>query len=157
MGIGKAAVYPTLAVTDIKKAREFYGKVLGLEEVKTGMEAAGDKDAAFRVGDASFLYLYERPTSSGSTATACSFEVDDVKSAVKSLRDQGVRFEEYDIPEMNLKTVNGIAEMEGGYATAWFKDPSGNILAIGNALSAFTNLQRPMQKSAEAATEVHVH
>ena len=48
-------------------------------------------------------------------------------------------FEEYDMP--GLKTVNGIAEVEGNYPSkgsagekaAWFKDSDGNLLAIGQA------------------------
>ena len=40
-------------------------------------------------------------------------------------------FEEYDIPSMGLKTVNGIAEM-GEMKGAWFKDSEGNILAVSN-------------------------
>jgi hypothetical protein len=38
-------------------------------------------------------------------------------------------FEEYDLP--GLKTVDGIATHESGARGAWFKDPEGNILQIG--------------------------
>lgn len=38
-------------------------------------------------------------------------------------------FEEYDLP--GLKTVDGITEHESGARGAWFKDPDGNILEIG--------------------------
>jgi hypothetical protein len=52
-----------------------------------------------------------------------------------------VIFEEYDVP--GLKTVNGIAEVEGNYPSkggagekaAWFKDSEGNLLAIGQAVT----------------------
>jgi len=57
-----------------------------------------------------------------------TFEVDDVEMAVKELRDRGIVFEEYDFP--GLKTVDGIAEIQGAKG-AWFKDPDGNILAVG--------------------------
>ncbi len=40
-----------------------------------------------------------------------------------------MKFEDYDIPEMGLKTVDGIATIEGE-KSAWFKDPDGNILAV---------------------------
>jgi hypothetical protein len=46
---------------------------------------------------------------------------------VAELRSRGVLFEEYDEPE--LKTVNGIARL-GPDEVAFFKDPSGNILAL---------------------------
>jgi hypothetical protein len=53
------------------------------------------------------------------------------------LRRRGVVFEEYDVP--GLKTVNGIAEVEGNYQSeggggergAWFRDSEGNLLSIG--------------------------
>lgn len=57
------------------------------------------------------------------------FEVDDIESVVSALRDRGVVFEEYDLP--GLKPVGGIAVHESGARGAWFKDPDGNILEIG--------------------------
>jgi hypothetical protein len=45
------------------------------------------------------------------------------------LRDKGVLFENYNLP--NLKTVNGILN-QAGEKVAWFKDPSGNILSISS-------------------------
>jgi hypothetical protein len=59
--------------------------------------------------------------------------VDDVEKAVVDLRSKGVTFEEYDMP--GIKTVNGIADM-GDFKGAWFKDPEGNILAIGSMPAA---------------------
>lgn len=51
------------------------------------------------------------------------------------LRRLGVVFEEYDL--LDLKTVNGMAEFFGNYASyggkgergAWFRDSEGNLLA----------------------------
>ena len=49
-------------------------------------------------------------------------------------------FEEYDLP--GLKTVNGIADIEGNYPSkgageraAWFKDSEGNVLGLGQPVS----------------------
>ena len=44
-----------------------------------------------------------------------------------SLRERGVVFEEYDLPE--LKTENGIARI-GDLRAAWARDPDGNIIAF---------------------------
>jgi hypothetical protein len=55
------------------------------------------------------------------------FEVDDLDSAVSSLREQGLTFEEYDMPD--FKSVNGIVETEGERA-AWFKDSEGNLISL---------------------------
>ena len=57
-----------------------------------------------------------------------SASLADIHKAVDELRERGVVFEEYDMPQ--LKTVNGIAEIQG-IKGAWFKDPDGNILSIG--------------------------
>jgi hypothetical protein len=45
------------------------------------------------------------------------------------LRSKGVKFEEYDMPDMGIKTSNGVAEFDG-MKSAWFKDSEGNILNI---------------------------
>jgi hypothetical protein len=55
--------------------------------------------------------------------------IDDLNKVMAHLRSKGVKFEEYDIPEMGLKTVNGVA-MIGNNRGAWFKDPDGNILSL---------------------------
>jgi hypothetical protein len=53
--------------------------------------------------------------------------VSDIAGQVVALQARGVRFEEYDYP--NLKTVDGVADL--GYArAAWFKDSEGNLLGI---------------------------
>ena len=40
-----------------------------------------------------------------------------------------MKFEEYDIPRMGIKTVDGIATT-GKNKSAWFKDTEGNIPAM---------------------------
>ena len=52
---------------------------------------------------------------------------------MNDLRRKGIKFEEYDMPDIGLKTTNGIASMRAdGHEdkTAWFKDTEGNILAL---------------------------
>jgi hypothetical protein len=65
-----------------------------------------------------------------------AWEVADIEATVVALRGRGVVFEEYGLP--GLKTVNGIAEIEGNYPSkgvgergAWFRDSEGNLLGIG--------------------------
>ena len=56
------------------------------------------------------------------------------------LRRRGVVFEGYDLPD--LKTVNGMAEFFGNYASyggkgergEWFRDSEGNLLALGQPI-----------------------
>jgi hypothetical protein len=56
-----------------------------------------------------------------------AWRVDDLEAEVTELRERGVRFENYDGPD--LQTVDGIAATPVGRA-AWFKDSEGNVLTI---------------------------
>jgi len=60
--------------------------------------------------------------------TLAFFVVDDFDRTFAGLRERGVVFEEYDMPE--LKTENGVAARSDGKRTAWFKDPDRNILGL---------------------------
>jgi hypothetical protein len=68
--------------------------------------------------------------------------VDDIEATMRSLRERGVVFEEFDLP--GLTTVGGIAEVEGNYPSkggigekgAWLRDSEGNLLAIGQPIRA---------------------
>jgi catechol 2,3-dioxygenase-like lactoylglutathione lyase family enzyme len=115
------AIVPT---TDLARAREFYGGTLGLEE--TGASAPGP-EAIYRCGGGTLLEVYERPTAGDAQHTLASWEVDDVRAAVDDLRGRGVRFEDYDMPE--IKTEDGVAT-SGSFQAAWFRDPDGNILCV---------------------------
>jgi catechol 2,3-dioxygenase-like lactoylglutathione lyase family enzyme len=119
----KASAQATVAVSDLDRAKKFYGETLGLpikDERADGV--------TYKAGNTWFL-VYPSQFAGTSQSTCMAFEVDgDLETAVKELRDGGVTFEEYDLP--GLKTTNGIAEI-GGVKGAWFKDPDGNILAVG--------------------------
>jgi len=124
--ISNSKVTPTLPVVDLERARRFYRDTLGLK-----ISAEDSMSVLFEAGGCN-LYLYKRaPTKADHTVA--SFEVDDVRKEVDELRRKGIKFEEYDIPEMGLKTVNGIATMRSEQfenTSAWFKDTEGNILAV---------------------------
>jgi hypothetical protein len=47
---------------------------------------------------------------------------------VDELKKRGVRFEQYDLP--NLKTDEKGIMRGNGPTIAWFKDPAGNILSV---------------------------
>ena len=131
--ISNSKISPTLPVVDLNRARKFYHETLGL---KITME--DPQGVMLEGGDGTMLYLYKRgPTKADHTVV--SFGVEDVDSEVRELRGKGIKFEEYDIPEMGLKTVNGIATMPGKeYETkgAWFKDTEGNILSVVQMVKA---------------------
>jgi hypothetical protein len=50
-----------------------------------------------------------------------------VVKEISSLEGRGVRFEDYDLPE--LKTVDHVCDL-GSELAAWFKDPDGNVLCL---------------------------
>ena len=113
----------TIPAKDLEGTRKFYEDVLG---AKLQRETPGG--LTYEIGD-SIFDLY--PTQFAGTAqhTLGAFMVSDLRSVMADLRSKGVVFEQYDMP--GLKTdEDGIADL-GGELGAWFKDPEGNILAIG--------------------------
>jgi predicted enzyme related to lactoylglutathione lyase len=118
-----AAVVP---VSDIEAAIRFYGDTLGLVLKERRSDLPENREAEFEAGDGTLL-VYESVGAGQSRHTVAGFRVDDVDAAVKSLRERGVVFEEYDLPD--LKTVDGVASV-GDVRAAWCKDPDGNILAV---------------------------
>ena len=121
-----ARVTPTLPAVDLKRARKFYEDKLGLKVVR---EDPGP-GIMVQAGNGTSLYIYQRGATKADH-TVANFKVEDVEAEVKNLKAKGVKFEEYDIPGMGIKTVNGIATMDA-YKGAWFKDTEGNILGISN-------------------------
>jgi catechol 2,3-dioxygenase-like lactoylglutathione lyase family enzyme len=123
-----ATVAPTIPVTDIKKAKEFYKDKLGLEVLEES-----EQGITFSAGKGTSLYIYERGPSKADH-TLAGFRVDDLEAIVVELTKAGIIFEQYDFP--GLKTdEKGIATLEKeGEKSAWFKDPDGNILAIAESI-----------------------
>lgn len=118
-------VTPTLVVTDLKRARDYYENKLGL---KADASMTDDMGVLYNCGAGTNLYLYVRSNASTADNTQVSFKVEDIEKTIEELSDKGVSFEHYDMP--GLKTnEKGVAEM-GPVKSAWFKDPDGNILSI---------------------------
>jgi catechol 2,3-dioxygenase-like lactoylglutathione lyase family enzyme len=120
--LNRSRIHPTIAVTDLERAKKFYGETLGLKA-----EGEMDGHISYEAGDGTSLVVFKRQNAPKAENTVASFTVEDVEAVVKWLRERGVVFEEYDTP--GLKTVNGIATI-GDTKGAWFKDPDGNILAL---------------------------
>ena len=120
--LGTRNAVANLAVSDVDRARDFYTRTLGLEEV----DREGDDYFTLRSGD-STLSVYRSDHAGTNKATAVSWEVDDIDAEVKTLRDKGVAFEHYDMPGL---TLDGDVHVGGGMKVAWFKDPDGNILNL---------------------------
>jgi catechol 2,3-dioxygenase-like lactoylglutathione lyase family enzyme len=119
---------PTLPASDIDRAKAWYRDKLGF----TPEEELPDGSAYYRSGSSRF-YLYATQFAGTAQNTAAGWIVDDLDKEMEELRGRGVVFEEYDFP--GLKTVNGVAEIEGIERSAWFKDSEGNILSLGQRIS----------------------
>jgi catechol 2,3-dioxygenase-like lactoylglutathione lyase family enzyme len=118
--VSTAPLYVVLPAENLERARRFYEGELGVEL----KEAPGGLMGMTGSGTGLFIYQAARTKAEH---TAATFVVPSVVEAVAQLRSHGVVFEEYDLP--GLKTVEGIAEMEG-VKSAWFKDSEGNIIAV---------------------------
>jgi catechol 2,3-dioxygenase-like lactoylglutathione lyase family enzyme len=133
--LADSPVATRLPVTDLERARRFYSEKLGLEPVE---ERPGG--LCYRCGGVHFA-LFESVGAASGNHTQMAWEVASIEASVAALRARGVVFEEYDLP--GLKTVNGIAEIEGNYPSkgfgergAWFRDSEGNLLGLGQPVRA---------------------
>jgi catechol 2,3-dioxygenase-like lactoylglutathione lyase family enzyme len=128
--LGKAEIAAIVPVSDVARAVEFYGGTLGLELQIRRDDLPENREAEFRAGDGS-LVVYESVAAGQSKGTLAAFRVGDLEAVVAGLRERGVAFEEYDLPE--LKTENGIASI-GDLRASWARDPDGNIIAFEQRL-----------------------
>ncbi len=125
MSLSEHKVGATIAVTDMERARQFYEGKLGLSS-GTMDEAEG---VVYECGGGSELLVYSSPEHAGkATATVATWEVPDLDRAVEKLASSGVEFERYDEP---LKTDEKGIHDTGNGRVAWFKDPDGNTIAVG--------------------------
>ena len=116
-----ARVSATVPAADLAAARKFYEDKLGLKPTE---EPAGVR---YECGNGSGFLLFQSSGAASGAHTQLAFDVADVDAEIGRLRDNGVKFEEYDFP--GLKTENGVAEIDGGRG-GWFKDPEGNLIAV---------------------------
>ena len=118
----KSPMYAYLPVKDVERARRFYESQLGFKAKEV---TGGGVVYEFAQGTACFLY--PTPNAGTSRASQAFWQVEDIEREVAELKRRGVKFEEYDMPEM--KSANSIYT-GGGAKAAWFKDSEGNILAV---------------------------
>jgi predicted enzyme related to lactoylglutathione lyase len=113
-------VFSSFSVNDLKKAKEFYARTLGIAVAETpeGLE--------MHPGETN-IFIYPKPNHQPATFTVLNFLVDDIDDAVDDLKQKGVKFEQYG---GEIKTDQKGIHRNGGPAIAWFKDPAGNILSV---------------------------
>jgi predicted enzyme related to lactoylglutathione lyase len=118
----EAETFSSFSVNDVKRAKEFYGKTLGIKVSETAegleLDTRGGK-----------VFLYPKPNHTPASFTVLNFAVNDIERAVDQLEALGVRLERYDMPDMKTDK-RGIFRGHPGPQIAWFKDPAGNILSV---------------------------
>jgi len=120
--LGTRNAVANLAVSDLDRARDFYTRTLGLEEV----DREGDELFVLKSGDTT-INVYRSEYAGTNEATAVTWEVDDIDGEVAALKGKGIAFEHYDMPDLKQEGDLHIAD---DFKIAWFKDPDGNILNI---------------------------
>ena len=115
----------SLAVSDLERARDFYGNTLGLTTLQDVPGAL-----VYKSGDSAIL-VYSSEYAGTNKATAATWAVgDDLDAIVQDLKAKGIAFEHYDdLPDTRREgDVHVMGEIRG----VWFKDPDGNILNLTN-------------------------
>jgi catechol 2,3-dioxygenase-like lactoylglutathione lyase family enzyme len=124
MGLSDCRVQAVLAVSDLDRAKGFYGRQLGL--------VAGDEDAqgvTYPCANGTAIFVYLSPENAGkSQATLAGWFVDDLDQLMDELGSRGVVFERYDQP--GIKTDERGVFDSGRFRAAWVRDPDGNTLAL---------------------------
>jgi predicted enzyme related to lactoylglutathione lyase len=120
--LGESKATSGFAVADMDRAKEFYEGTLGLK-VEVLTEEFGVTSLKLNGADV-LMYLSAEMTPA--SYTILNFEVDDIDAAVDGLAERGVSFERYDGFDHDEK---GIVRAPGPQI-AWFKDPSGNVIAV---------------------------
>jgi catechol 2,3-dioxygenase-like lactoylglutathione lyase family enzyme len=125
--LGDNEMYATIAVKDMDRSKQFYGETLGLE-------AIGEMNSMilFKAGKGKLL-VYESEYAGSNKATYANWDVSGIEEIVQRLEGAGVKFEQYDnLPNVDSggMTRQGAVHKAGNMKSAWFRDPTGNILAI---------------------------
>jgi catechol 2,3-dioxygenase-like lactoylglutathione lyase family enzyme len=123
--LGDKDVQATVAVKRLETARPFYEGVLGL----TPLGGAEMGVQAYEAGSAVVL-VYESEFAGTNQATVLTWPLGQgFDGEMTVLRGKGVSFERYDMEGASFEDG---AHVFGELKVAWFKDPDGNILSIGN-------------------------
>ena len=118
----------SIAVSDIKRAIEFYEGRLALRAVESGPSAhIPDASRVYESGGGPALNVYQSETAGKSPATLATWYVDNIDQIVDELHAAGVELIRYDEFEHDAK---GITPRAGGGRIAWFQDPDGNTFAL---------------------------
>ena len=116
------AAFSSFSVTDLDAAKAFYGETLGIE-------VDGTEEGLNLMLSGARVFIYPKPNHTPASFTVLNFIVDDIDKAVDQMIEKGIKFEHYD-GGMKTDEKGIFRHADKGPAIAWFKDPSGNFLAM---------------------------
>jgi catechol-2,3-dioxygenase len=124
--LGTHDAQATVPVRSLIKARPFYEHVLELEP----LPGQDNGVQGYKAGNSTLL-IYESAFAGTNQATTVTWSLGpSFDETLKLLQTKGVDFEHYgDMPGV---TLDGDVHVAGEMKVAWFKDPDGNIINIGN-------------------------
>src|SRR5262245_26845498 len=121
------AIHPSLATSDVARARKWYSEMLGLEPL-----VKLPRLLAYQVGGTIFT-VFETPAAGTAQNTVAIWGVDDVRAEIARLRRRGVAFEDVDLGP-DGRTEEGILTTSdpvlGTALNAWFRDGDGNWISV---------------------------
>lgn len=119
------AAFSGYSSNDIVVCKEFYGTTLGLE-LQDKMGGIG-----FTVNGQQ-IFIYPKDDHRPAAFTVLNFVVDDINDAIDELVAKGIEFERYSNLPAKQDERGALRGKDAGMGPniAWFKDPSGNILAL---------------------------
>lgn len=128
--LGSSNLIAFVPVSDLGRARAFYGDTLGLRVV-------GEDPYALSVDvNGSRLRLTVVADLRPQPFTIAGWEVGDIDASVDALVRAGVRFTRFDGMEQDER---GIWTTPAGDRVAWFRDPDGNTLSLTEPAAAPPN------------------
>jgi predicted enzyme related to lactoylglutathione lyase len=129
--LSASRVEANIPAADLKRAREFYSRALGVEPV----DGPHEMYLRYSTEAGTSFNVYETQYAGQAGHTIAQWHVDDIESEVRELKSRGVTFEVYaDMPGVDWK--DEIASMPGMGRAAWFKDSEGNTMCLDEELTA---------------------
>lgn len=117
------------SIADSVATKKFYGDTLGLDiRDVPGMEDMGM--LTLHTAGNNPILLYTKADHKPATHTVLTFPVPDIDAAVAELKKEGVEFDIVDGMQQDEQGIMRGKSMQMGPDIAWFKDPSGNSLAV---------------------------
>lgn len=120
--LGSCKMVGFVMTKDYEKARAFYEGKLGFEFVSL------DQFALVMKTEQNTIRISKIADFTPLRSTVLGWEVKDIVAVAKWLVGRGVELDKY--PFAQDKEL-GIWSAPGGARVAWFKDPDGNVLGVG--------------------------